>query len=133
MATHNRSGAMAYWALAVFLIGFGFLGILTIGLPFLLLGIMLAILSRRRNETGVIAAGVAAIFGFTLGYLLVVPLRCTTSVSSAHPTPDRDRRGWTSVPQRWCSRAHSPTSMSLPLPSPRSSWSTQRCSATALP
>lgn len=73
------------WALVVFLIGFGFLGLLSIGLPFLLLGITLAILARRRHETGVIAAGVAAIVGFTLGYILVVPLNCTMTESSLHP------------------------------------------------
>ena len=74
---HSRAGAIAYWVLVVFLIGFGLLGILTIGFPFLLLGIMLAILSQRRHETGVIAAGVAAIFGFAMGYILVVPTSCT--------------------------------------------------------
>ena len=79
METHNRAGAVAYWALVVFLIGFGFLGLLSVGLPFLLLGITLAILWPRRHETGVIAAGVAAIVGFTLGYILVAPLGCTTS------------------------------------------------------
>ncbi|MGH2594685.1 MAG: hypothetical protein ACRDH7_01835 [Actinomycetota bacterium] len=85
METHNRAGAVAYWALAVFLIGFGFLGILSIGMPFLLLGIMLAIVARRRHEPGVVAAGVAAIVGFTLGYILIVPLDCTMTQSSYHP------------------------------------------------
>ena len=85
METHNRAGAIAYWALTVFLIGFGFLGILSIGLPFLLLGIMLAILARRRHLTGVGVAGVAAIFGFTLGYILIVPMNCTMTESSNHP------------------------------------------------
>ena len=79
METHNRAGEAAYWALVVFLIGFGFLGLISIGAPFLLLGITLAILSRRRHETGVIAAGVAAIVGFTLGYVLLAPLGCTSS------------------------------------------------------
>ncbi len=83
METHNRAGAIAYWALVVFLIGFGFLGILSIGPPFLLLGITLAILARRRHETGVIAAGIAAIVGFTLGYVLVVPGVCTSTQSSS--------------------------------------------------
>jgi membrane-bound ClpP family serine protease len=83
--THNRAGAIAYWAITLFLIGFGFLGMLSIGLPFLLLGIMLAILARRRHETGVVAAGVAAIVGFTLGYILIVPLDCTMTQSSNHP------------------------------------------------
>jgi hypothetical protein len=77
--THNRAGLIAYWTLVVFLIGFGYLGLLSIGMPFLLLGITLAILSQRRHETGVVATGVAAIVGFTLGYVLVAPLGCTSS------------------------------------------------------
>ncbi|MGZ8652050.1 MAG: hypothetical protein ACXWX5_07730 [Actinomycetota bacterium] len=76
---HDRAGAIAYWGLVVFLIVFGLLGLLSIGFPFLLLGITLAILSHRRHETGVIAAGVAAIVGFTVGYILVAPLGCTSS------------------------------------------------------
>lgn len=79
METHNRAGAIAYWGLVVFLIVFGFLGLLSIGFPFLLLGITLAILSQRRHEPGVIPAGVAAIVGFTVGYILVAPLGCTSS------------------------------------------------------
>lgn len=85
METHNRAGAVAYWTLVVFLIGFGFLGILSIGLPFLLLGLALAILAQRRHEAGVIAGGIAAVVGFTLGFILVAPLGCTTSASSAQP------------------------------------------------
>jgi hypothetical protein len=79
LETHSRTGAIAYWAFVVFLIVFGFLGLLSIGLPFLLLGITLAILSERRDETGVIAAGVAAVLGFAIGYILVAPLGCTSS------------------------------------------------------
>lgn len=79
MERRNHAGGITYWALAVFLIGFGFLGIFSIGMPFLLLGITLAILSQRRHEPGVVAAGVAAIAGFTLGYVLAAPLSCTSS------------------------------------------------------
>lgn len=79
MERRSRAGAVAYWVLVVILIGLGSLGLLSIGLPFLLLGITLAILSQRRHETGVVAAGVAAIVGFTLGYVLAAPLSCTSS------------------------------------------------------
>jgi hypothetical protein len=79
LGTHNRAGATAYWILVVFLIGFGYLGLFSIGMPFLLLGITLAILWPLRHATGVIASGVAAIVGLTLGYTLVAPLGCTTS------------------------------------------------------
>jgi hypothetical protein len=33
--------------------------------------------SQRRHETGVVVAGVAAIVGFVVGYILVAPVRCT--------------------------------------------------------
>jgi hypothetical protein len=85
ITTRNPPSSVPYWALVVCLIGFGCLGIFSIGAPLLLLGITLAILRPWRHRVGVIAAGVAAIFGFTLGYLLVVPIRCTTSQSSSQP------------------------------------------------
>jgi hypothetical protein len=85
--TRARLAGVAYWALVVFLIGSGFLGLLSVGLPFLLLGITLAILSQRRHETGVVASGVAAIVGFTTGYILVAPLGCTTSGGVPGSTP----------------------------------------------
>jgi hypothetical protein len=85
MTSKVRAGAIAYWTLVVLLIGFGVLGLLSIGFPFLLLGIMLAIVSQRRHETGVVAAGDAAIVGFMVGYILVAPLSCTTSANSVDP------------------------------------------------
>jgi hypothetical protein len=85
MTSTNRAGPIAYWALVVVLLGFGYLGPFSIGLPFLLLGIALAIVSQRRHETGVVAAGVATIVGFTVGYILVAPLGCTTSANGVDP------------------------------------------------
>ncbi len=58
---------------------------LSIGFPFLLLGIWLAVVSKRRHETGVVATGGAAIFGFALGYILVAPITCSTSANSVDP------------------------------------------------
>jgi hypothetical protein len=76
--------ALAYWALVVVLIGFGILAIFSIGAPFLLMGLMLAILSPWRDRRGVIWTGFAAVFGFVLGYVLVAPFSCTgTSVATA--------------------------------------------------
>jgi hypothetical protein len=85
MSFKGRAGAIAYWTLVVVLIAFGTLGLLSIGLPFLLLGLMLAIVSQRRHETGVVAAGVAAIVGFMVGYILVAPVTCTTSANPVDP------------------------------------------------
>ena len=83
MTSNGRAGAIAYWTLVVVLIAFGVLGLLSIGLPFLLFGLMLAIVSQRRHETGVVATGVAAIVGFMVGYILVAPTSCISSVNSA--------------------------------------------------
>ena len=80
----GRAGAIAYWTVTVVLIAFGTLGLLSIGFPFLLLGIMLAIVSQRRHVTGVVAAGVAAIVGFMVGYILVAPVRCTFGVDPVY-------------------------------------------------
>jgi len=78
MTSKGQIGAIAYWTLVVLLIGFGALAILTIGLPFLLLGLMLAIVSQRRHE----AAGVGAIVGFMVGYILIAPTSCSTGGNS---------------------------------------------------
>jgi hypothetical protein len=81
----GRAGATAYWTITVILIGFGVLGLLSIGFPFLLLGIALAIVSQRRHETGLVAGVVAATVGFSVGYVLIAPLTCSTSAGSADP------------------------------------------------
>ena len=81
----GRVGAIAYWTITVVLIAFGTLGLLSIGFPFLLLGIALAIVSQRRQETGLVAGVVAAVVGFSVGYVLVAPLTCSSSASSADP------------------------------------------------
>jgi hypothetical protein len=81
----GRAGAIAYWTVTVVLIAFGTLGLLSIGFPFLLLGIALAIVAQRRHETGLVAGVVAAAVGFSVGYILIAPLTCSTSASSADP------------------------------------------------
>jgi len=76
--------AWAYWAMTAALIAFGMIAIFSIGAPFLLLGVMLAVLSPWRDRRGVLWTGFAVVFGFVLGYVLVAPLSCTgTSVATA--------------------------------------------------
>jgi hypothetical protein len=81
----GRAGAIVYWTITVVLIAFGTLGLLSIGFPFLLLGIALAIVSQRRQETRLVAGVVAAVVGFSMGYILIAPLTCSSSASSADP------------------------------------------------
>jgi hypothetical protein len=68
-----------YWAIAVALILFGMIGIFSIGAPFLLLGIMLAVLSPWRTRRGVLATGIAVILGFIVGVVLIGPGGCTST------------------------------------------------------
>ncbi|HWL91839.1 MAG TPA: hypothetical protein VNP90_10800 [Actinomycetota bacterium] len=69
--------AGTYWAIVVALIMFGGIAIFSIGAPFFLLGIILAVLSPWRGRRGVLATGIAAILGLVAGYALVAPLTCT--------------------------------------------------------
>jgi len=71
--------AGTYWAIVIALIVFGSLGIFSIGGPFLLLGIMLAVLAPWRTRRGVLATGMSVILGFVVGYVLVAPLGCTAT------------------------------------------------------
>ena len=71
--------ARAYLAFVVALILFGWLAIFSIGAPFLLLGIMLAVLFPWRTRRGVLVTGMAVILGLVVGYLLVAPLSCMGS------------------------------------------------------
>jgi hypothetical protein len=68
-----------YSAAVVVLILFGMLAILSIGAPFLLLGIVLAVLAPWRTRRGVLSTGVAATLGFLVGAVLVGPGGCTSS------------------------------------------------------
>jgi hypothetical protein len=69
--------AGAYWAIVVALILFGGVAIFSIGAPFLLLGIMLAVVFPWRARRGVVATGMAVILGLVVGYVLVAPFSCT--------------------------------------------------------
>jgi membrane protease YdiL (CAAX protease family) len=75
--------AWAYAALVLLLLGFGYLAIFSIGAPFLLLGLILAVLFPWRDRRGLLATGTAVILGFVVGYVLVAPLSCTGSSISA--------------------------------------------------
>jgi hypothetical protein len=74
--------AGTYWAIVVALILFGSLGIFSIGAPFLLLGVTLAVLSPWRTRRDVLATGMLVIVAFVVGYVLVAPLSCTATAIS---------------------------------------------------
>jgi hypothetical protein len=83
-------GTAAYWGVAVLLVGFGFLGIFSIGAPFLLTGIAMMVVSPWRNRREVLWPALVGVWAFVLGYLLVAPLVCTSTaiaVTAGSPVP----------------------------------------------
>jgi hypothetical protein len=65
------------------LIAFGMLGIMSIGFPFLLVGLTLAALRTYRQRPSVFWPVLALVVGFLIGYVVVVPLSCSLSVTSS--------------------------------------------------
>jgi hypothetical protein len=84
MRTEQR-GRMAwgYWSLVAALIGFGLLALFSIGLPFLVTGLALVILRPVRHRPASFWPVLIAVWAFFLGYLLVAPLGCTSSIAPA--------------------------------------------------
>ncbi len=81
----RESGAPGYWIVVAVLCLFGFVGIFSVGMPFLLLGITLAVVAPWRRQRAVLWPAVTAVVGFVVGYVLVAPLSCSTSATSADP------------------------------------------------
>jgi hypothetical protein len=75
----NRMGTAAYWGVAVLLVGFGFLGLFSVGAPFLLTGIAMIVVSPWRNRRDVLWPTLVGVWAFVLGYILIAPLSCTST------------------------------------------------------
>jgi hypothetical protein len=73
-----------YVAIALALVAFGYLALFSIGFPFALTGVLMLVLIRRRHRTDVLAPALIWPWVFTIGYLLIGPLGCT-STSGAIP------------------------------------------------
>jgi len=77
-----RLGTMAYWAVTVLLVGFGYLALFSIGAPFLLTGITMMVVSPWRSRPEVLWPALVGVWAFVLGYVLVAPLGCTSTAIS---------------------------------------------------
>ncbi|HET7870314.1 MAG TPA: hypothetical protein VFM85_08350 [Actinomycetota bacterium] len=77
----NRMGTAAYWAVAVLLVGFGYLALFSIGAPFLLTGTAMMVVSPWRTRRDVLWPALVGVWTFVLGFVLVAPLSCETSSS----------------------------------------------------
>jgi hypothetical protein len=71
-----------YTILAVGLVLFG-AALFSIGIPFLLTGLVMLVLFPWRRRRDVLWPLLASVWGLTLGYILVAPLSCTSSVAPA--------------------------------------------------
>lgn len=74
--------ALAYAALAVALILFGFAGLFSIGAPFLLTGIVMLVCFPWRRRREVLWPAISGVWGLTLGYVLLAPIGCSTRGTS---------------------------------------------------
>jgi len=66
-----------YVAVALGLIAFGILGMLSIGAPFFLTGVAMLAMLPWRHRRGVLLAATITPWAFVMGYVLVAPLGCT--------------------------------------------------------
>lgn len=73
----NRGVNFLYWLVAGFFIVFGFLAIFSVGLPLLVLGLAMVVLSDIRDRPATFWPPLVGIALFFLAYILVAPLACT--------------------------------------------------------
>jgi hypothetical protein len=79
-----------YWIVAGLLIAFGAVAILSIGAPFLLLGLTMLALSSFRSRPTVFWPVLGAVVAFLAGFVLTVPTEC---VSWFRDGPDSSSSG----------------------------------------
>jgi hypothetical protein len=81
--TIRRRGPAPYYVVAAVLIAFGVLGILTIGLPFLLAGVLLLALTPYRNRPEILWPPLVGVLVWTATEAAVAPWRCGESVTGS--------------------------------------------------
>jgi hypothetical protein len=90
----SRIRALAYRSLAVLLVVFGALDLVAIGAPFLLTGVAMLLVGRRRRDRATLWPALIGVWSFVAGYVVVAPLGCSTSAGPV--AADRASAGWTS-------------------------------------
>lgn len=73
--------SLAYIAIALALIAFGYLSLFSVGAPFLLTGVAMLIVLPWRRRPHVLVPALVAPWAFALGYVLVAPLGCTATAA----------------------------------------------------
>ena len=83
-------GTFVYFAIAITLCALGFVAIFSIGAPFFLTGIAMLVASPWRGRREIVVPTVIPPWAFTLTYVLLAPLSCTsTSTPSTGPLLSR--------------------------------------------
>jgi len=70
-------GTFAYFAIGIALCAAGFIAIFSVGAPLFLTGLVMLAVSPWRERRGVLWPGIAAVWTFTVTYVLLAPLGCT--------------------------------------------------------
>ena len=70
---------MGYWITSLVLIALGILGIMTIGRPFLLVGLAMLVLGPLRRRPLAFWPPLLAVIAYNVAFWLVVPLYCSAS------------------------------------------------------
>jgi hypothetical protein len=81
---------IAYVVLALALVAFGVAGLFSIGAPFLLTGLAMLVSFPWRRRPAVVWPAIAGVWAFTVAYVLVAPLGCTSTslpALAAEPVP----------------------------------------------
>ena len=73
---------MGYWVVSLSLIVFGVLGLLSIGLPFLLVGLTLVILNPLRHRPRLFWPSLLAMIAYNLAFYLYIPFYCSATAST---------------------------------------------------
>lgn len=81
----KRPGVVAYWAGAVVLVAFGYPMLFGYGAPFLLIGLAMAALWPVRRKPRIYWSAMVGVFAFIAGFVLAVPLGCSSSAVPALP------------------------------------------------
>jgi len=76
---------MAYWIITVALIAFGFIAALSIGQPFLMLGLAMLVLGPFRTRRLIFWPPLLAVVAYNLTYFAVAPFYCTASSLNGAP------------------------------------------------
>jgi hypothetical protein len=70
-----------YWVATAGLIAFGLVGMLSIGRPFLLVGLAMLALGRLRSRPAAFWPPLVAVIAYNVGYWATAPLYCTATQS----------------------------------------------------